>query len=199
MENLTKDFADILTPMLGIIIAAAVTIVAAFSAAWFGARLQRKWTPNPIPPIEKLGGRIEELRHRIESIEQERLEAEHFTLGMRLKQGAPQNYILEVTNVNDRDVTVETIQFFVGDTPISSLDRPKPTDDWCISAHSQRWLTWAPESDPVSTLNFAGKQPHGFAAPYRIVLGCRCEGKLRTAQRTLLLTRGDNSLTQYGP
>jgi hypothetical protein len=45
--------------MLAIVVAAVVTIIASFGAAWFGARLQRKWTPNPIRPIENLGDRIE--------------------------------------------------------------------------------------------------------------------------------------------
>jgi hypothetical protein len=185
--------------MLAIVVAGVVTIIASFGAAWFGARLQRKWTPNPIPPIENLGSRIEAVRQRMEAIEQERLEAAHFTLGIQLRQAVLNNYILEVTNDSDKDVSVETIQFFLGDTPLSGIDKPKPTDDWRILAHSRKQLMWPPSSDPIMTLKLSGTQPHGFAQPYRIVLGCRCEGKTRTAQRTLLLTYRDNSLTQYGP
>ena len=176
-----------------------MTIVAAFGAAWFGARLQRKWTPNPIPPIENLGGRIEELRQRMEAIERERLEATHFTLRMQPKQATLGNYILAVTNDTDRDVSVETIQLFLGEAPLSDLERPKPTDDWCIPAHSPKQLRWSPQTDPIMTLKSAGVEPQRFPVPYRIVLGCRCDGKPRTAQRTMLLTHRDNRLTQYGP
>jgi hypothetical protein len=189
----------ILAEMLAILVAAVVTVIAAFGAALFGARLQRKWTPNPIPAIENLAGRIEGLQQRMESIEQERVEAAHFTLHIRLIEGFTNYYSLRVTNDNDKDVSIETIQLFLDEAPLSGLERPKPTDDWRIPAHSWKQLKWSPETDPIMTLKSAGVEPQRLPVPYRIVLGCRCEGKPRTAQRSLLLTYRDNRLTPYGP
>jgi len=186
--------------MAVLLITSAVAIVASFGAAYLGALLQRKWTPNPIPSIEKLEGRVEEVRQRIEAIEQERLECESFTLGIWLRQASLNSWIVEVKNETDKSVCVETIQFFRGDNaPLSGLDKPKNPDDWCIPARSQKQICWNPQHNPVMTLQFAGVELDRFARQYRIVLGCRSDGKPRTAQRDLLLTYGDHTLTQYGP
>ena len=213
--------------MAALLIGAAVTIIAAFGAAWLGARLQRKWTPNPIPSIdaiggqiselqkqieatnpvpsvEALGGRITELRHRMEAIEDERIEAEHFTLGMQLRQASGgNNYILDVRNDTNKDVLVETVQFFRGEAPLSdSNKKPNPSDDWCIPAHSGKQLWWSPQPDPVSTLIYSEPNlPHGMAIPVRIVLVCASGGKPRVARRTVSVTVDfrNRTLTQYGP
>lgn len=188
--------------MGALLIGAAVTIIAAFGAAWLGARLQRKWTPNPVPSMEALGDRITELQQRIEANEEERIESEHFILAMRLQQGVAGNYILDVRNDTDRDVTVETVQLFRGDAPLSDPNKPKPTDDWRIAAHSGKQLWWSPQPDPVSTLIYSEPNlPQGVAIPIRIVLVCRSSGKPRVARRTLLVTADyrNHSLTQFGP
>ena len=187
--------------MGALLVTAVVTIVAAFGAAWLGARLQRKWTPNPVPPIEAVGGRITELQQRIEEIEQERIEAAHFTLTMQLRQGVVGSYILDVRNDTEKDVTVETVQVFRGDAPISDAYKSKPTDDWRIPAHLGKSLWWSPQPDPVNTLKYSEPNLQGFAVQFRIVLVCQSGGKPRTAQRTLLLSVDyrNNTLTQFGP
>lgn len=192
--------------MIALLIGAVVTIVAAFGGAWLGAALQRKWTPNPIPVIDELGRnlaqRITELQEQTEAIEQERIGAEHFTLGMQLQQGSVGNYILHVHNDTDTDVIIETVQFFRGDAPLSDRNKPKSTDDWRIPAKSGKHLCWSPQPDPVSTLKYCGEPNlQGFAVPFRIVLVCQSRGKPRRAQRTILLTVDyrNNSLTQFGP
>lgn len=185
--------------MAALLIASVVTIIASFGAAYLGALLQRKWTPNPVPSIEKLGGRIEELRERMGAIERERLECENFTLGIWLRQTNLSLWIVEVKNETDKDVYVDTIQFFRGDdTPLSRPEKPKEPDDWRIPGHSQKQLLWSPQDNPIMTLKFSEPQ-HGVALPYRFVLGCRSDRKPRTAQRKLLLVYRDNTLTQYGP
>ncbi len=188
--------------MGALLIGAVVTIIAAFGAAWLGARLQRKWTPNPIPSIDALGGRITELRQRMEAAEEERIESEHFTLAMQLRQAVAGNYILEVRNDTNKDATVETVQFFRGDAPLSDPNKPKPTDDWCIPARSGKQLWWSPQPDPVSTLQYSEPNlPHGVAIPLRIVLLCQSSSKPRVAQRTLFVTVDyrNHTLTQFGP
>jgi hypothetical protein len=185
--------------MAALVIASVVTVIASFGAAYLGALLQRKWTPNPIPSIEKLGGRVEEVRQRIEAIELERLERESFTLGIGLRQASLNSWIVEVKNGTDKDVYVETIQFFRGDdTPLSRPEKPKEPRDWLVLARSQKQLSWSPQENPIMTMKFSEPQ-HGVALPYRFVLGCRSDGKPRTAQRKLLLVYRDNILTQYGP
>jgi hypothetical protein len=187
--------------MHALLIGGAVTIVASFGAAWLGARLQKKWTPNPNPSIEALGSRIEEVRDRIEAIEQERIESEHFTLTMQLQQGVRGNYILEVRNDTDKDVTVETVQFFRGEAPLSGRCKPKPTDDWRMPAQKGKQLWLSPQPDPASTLRFSGIEPHTPAIALRVVLMCRSNGKLRTAEQTLVVTvdYSNQTLTQWGP
>jgi hypothetical protein len=187
--------------MGALLITAAVTILAAFGAAWYGASLQRRSTPNPIPAIEAVGGRIGELRRRMEEIEQERIESENFTLGMKLQQGQVGSYLLDVRNDADKDVTVETVEIFRGDASISAPYKAKPTDDWCIAAGSIKTLSWAPWRDPVNTLQYSEPNLQGFAVPFRIVLVCQSVGKRRTARQTLLLSVDfrRNTLTQFGP
>lgn len=189
--------------MTALLIGAAVTIVAGFGAAWLGARLQRKWTPNPIPSIEALSGRITKLQERMDAIEDERIEAEHFTLAMQLRQAGAGNYILDVRNDTDKDVSVETVQFFRGEAPLSDPNKkPKPSDDWRILAHSGKQLWWSPQPDPVSTLMFSEPSlPQGIAVPIRIVLVCVSGGKPRVARRTVSVTVDfrNYTLTQYGP
>jgi hypothetical protein len=145
-----------------LLIGAAVTIIASFGAAWLGAGLQRKWTVNPVPSIEAVGGRVAELRQRIEEIEQERIESEAFTLGMKLQQGAEGNYLLDVHNDTGQDVTVETVQIFRGDAALSAPCRSKPTDDWRALAGSMKTLSWSPLPDPVNTLKYSEPSLQGF-------------------------------------
>lgn len=120
---------------------------------------------------------------------------------MQLRQAVVGNYILDVRNDSDKDVTVETVQFFRGDAPLSHPNKPKPTDDWRIPAHSGKQLWWSPQPDPVSTLKYSEPNLQGFAVPFRIVLDCQSGGKPRMARRTLLLTVDyrNNTLTQFGP
>jgi hypothetical protein len=187
--------------MGAILITAAVTILASFGAAWLGARLQRKWTPNPVPPIEAVGGRITELQKRIEEIEQERIESENFTLAMRLQQGQVGSYLLDVGNDTDRDVTVESVEIFRDDASISGPYKAKPTDDWRIPASSIRTLSWAPWRDPVNTLQYSEPNLQGIAVPFEMVLVCQSGGKRRIARKTLLLSVDfrRTALTQFGP
>lgn len=181
------------------IIIAIVGIVAAFGAARYGAWLQKKWTPDPIPAIKSVEMRVNELRQRVDEIEQERAENETFTLGIRLGQASFGNcYVIEVQNDTDKDVRVESVQFFLGETALSAPDAPKPTDNWIIPAHRRKQLSWTPNHDPVGTLRQAG-EPQGFTKTYCIVLGCRVDGKTRIAKRNLLLAFNNDSLMQYGP
>lgn len=189
--------------MIGIAVTVVVTIIAAFGAAWFGARLQRKWTPNPIPPIKTLGERIEQrieqLSQQMESIERERREAEHFTLGVRIMTGAANHYMLVVRNDTDEDVSIETIQLFLGEAPLSEPTRREPHNDWRIPAHSAKQIQWSPAHEPTMTLRTAGVQPQRFAVPYQFVLGCVSNGKPRTVRRNVLLMPQGNCLSQWGP
>jgi hypothetical protein len=187
--------------MGALLITAAVTILAAFGAAWYGARLQRKSTPNPIPPIEAVGSRITELRQRIEEIEQERIEAENFTLAMKLQQGQVGSYVLDVWNDTGKEVTVQTVQIFRSGAALSDAAKSKPTDDWRVATGSMKTLSWAPQRDPVNTLKYSEPNLQGFAVPFEIVLVCQSGGKRRTARGTLLLSVNfiSNTLTQFGP
>ena len=184
-----------------LLIGAAVTIIASFGAAWLGARLQRKWTPNPVPPIEAVGGRIAELRQRMEEIEQERIESVNFSLAMKLQQGAEGNYLLDVRNDTAKEVTVETVQIFRGDAPLSAPYKAKPTDEWRIPLDTMKTLSWSPQPDPVNTLKYSEPNLQGFAVPFRIVLVCKSGDKPRTAPRTLFLSVDfiRNTLAQFGP
>lgn len=137
-----------------------------------------------------------------QQLEQERIEAEGFTLAMQLRQGTVNNYILDVRNDTDKDVTVETVQFFRGEAPLSEPNKPKATDDWRIPAHSPKQLWWSPQPDPVSTLMYSEPNlAQSIATPFRIVLVCRSNGRRRVAQRTLSATVDyrNHTLTQYGP
>ena len=151
---------------------------------------------------ETLRQQVAALQQQIEALEQERIEAEHFTLGMQLQQAVAGNYILNVRNDTDKDVTVETVQFFRGDAPLTDPNKPKPTDDWRIPARSGKSLSWSPQPDPVSTLMYSEPNlPRGVATPVRVVMVCQRNGKPRVAGRTLLVTVDylNHTLTQYGP
>lgn len=181
-------------------IAVCVGVIAAFGAAYFAAWLQRKWTPDPIPAIKDIETQVKNLHERVDEIEQERAERDSFTLGIQVQQATLNAWIIVVTNDTDKDVDVETIQFFDGDdTPLSEMGKPSRSEDWLIPSHSPKQLWWKPQYDPIMTLKTAGVEPHGLPHQYRLVLTCRSDGKRRTVQRYLLLTYRDNTLTQYGP
>ena len=196
--------------MLALIIG-IVTIAASFGAAWLGAWLQRNWTPDPRPdiravearvnelrrPIENVEGRVQELRQRVDEIEQDRVEGEGFTLGVRLRQADIMNWIIEVKNDTSQDVYVETIQFFRDGTPLSGIDKPKNPTDWLIQAQRQQQISWPPQENPVMALNFTAVGQHNHTLPYEFVLGCRTNGKRRTARAIVSLTFSNGRLTQF--
>lgn len=145
------------------IVATVVTVITPFGAAYYAAWLQRKWTPDPIPAIKDVESRVREVRERIEGIECDREEREGFTLGMRLQQAqaSPNSqWILVVKNDTDSEVLVRSVQLFRDNAPLSSADKPSKPDDWRIPVHSQKPISWVPETNPIIRMRFAGTEPH---------------------------------------
>jgi hypothetical protein len=174
----------------------------AIVGAILGAYLQRRWTPDPSAEIVAVRHQIKDFQQRIETLEQERVESEHFELGMSLQQAVPGNYTMHVRNDSDQEVTVETINLKREDIELSNACRPKPTDDWKIAPGSGKKFDWAPQPDPVGTLQM--KEPHlgsGVPIPLQLVLVCRVRGKPKVLRRTFLATVdfSNRQLTPYGP
>ena len=174
---------------------------------YFGAWLQRKWTPDPIPAVnevrkatENVEVRVKELHDRVDANERERLDRENFRLGIKLVQATRNNpYGIEVTNPYSTKVAIDSIQFFLDNVALSSPDKPAPKDNWVVPADGQQTIFWKPRHDPIMTLVNADRPVS--ATPYRIVLACRMDGKERTAEQSLLLwlTAGRAGLSQVGP
>ena len=201
--------------MIALIIAIVTIVVgalAAFGAAYYGARLQRKWTPDPIAAIESVANRVnelqrplqsfenrvKELRERIDEIEHDRAERESFALGMRLQQAqSTGQWILQVKNDNDYEVIVESVQLFRDSAPLSSADKPNNADDWRVPAYIMKPICWTPSSNPIMTLRFAGTERLRTTYPYEFVLKCLADGKPRIARAKLHLTYDTNQLIQY--
>jgi len=170
------------------IVGYVVTLLAAFGAAWLGARWQRKWTPDPIPSIKELGSRITQLQREMQDIERERVDAEQFTLSIELRQGREGNYIVNVGNDYDKDVVVNSVQILRGDALLSAPSAPGPNDDWRIPSHSGKPLHFSPQPDPTRTLSMSEPNLQGYSAQIRILVSCQYEGKRRLAGRTIYVT-----------
>lgn len=76
----------------------------------------------------------------------EQAEFENFPIDVSLQQGSPGNYIVNVRNNSERDVTVETIQILrgddVGECPLTEAAKAKPNDDWKVGPRSGKQLYW---------------------------------------------------------
>lgn len=116
--------------------ALVIAFGAAIVGALLGAYLQKRWTPDPSVEIAALREQVAAFQQRIEAMEQERAESEHFALTASLMQAAPGNYIMLVNNNSDEEVAVESVTLMRGGVELSRPSRPGATADWRITPGS---------------------------------------------------------------
>jgi hypothetical protein len=110
------------------------------------------------------------------------MDAANFTLGIRLTEGHTNYYLLLATNDNDRDVSIGTMQLFLGEAPLCGPEKLKPIDNWLIPARSRKQLKWSPESDPIMTLKSAGVGP-AFCGPLSHCVGLSVRRKTKNGAK----------------
>ncbi len=170
--------------------------------AILGAYLQRRWTPDPSAEIAGLRQQLVTFQERVETLERERVETEHFALTVSLLHAHSGYYALLVKNDSDEEVTVEAVNFARGDVELSTAARSKTPGEWTIGPRSGRQLQLAPTPDPVATLRtLEPALGAGTASPIVIVLGCRVRGRPITFRRSKIVTVDYRNLgmMQFGP
>ena len=159
------------------------TAFIAFASAIVGGiltwYLQRWWTPDrSVEEIAALRKQLAEFQAKLETLEKERSEGEHFPLELRLEQTEQANYVGTVKNDSDYEVKIEAIKIIRNGAEICET-KPKPTGNWTIPPHSGRPITWSPQPDPAGTLKLIETSlAKSNVIMIDIVLVCRIDGRL---------------------
>jgi hypothetical protein len=181
------------------------TIFVAFGSAIVGGLLtwylQRWWTPDrSVEEIAALRKQVAEFQSKLETLERERSEGEHFPLELRLEQTEQANYVGTVKNDSDYEVNIEAIKIIRNGTEICET-KPKPTDNWTIPRHSGRPITWSPQPDPAGTLKLIETSlAKSNVILIEIVLICRIEGRLKRlpfSKRVAIPIAGGTRITPF--
>jgi hypothetical protein len=154
------------------------TVISAIIGAFIGAYLQRRWTPDYSSELGGLRQQVASFQQRIETLELERAEWEHLALTVSLRQAVQGAYIM-----------IEAVTLKRKDVELSPPHRPKPTDNWKIGPHLGTQIQWAPQRNPVDTLQMMEPDIRpGFPIDIDLVLGCRIRGRAGTIRRKRLVT-----------
>ena len=196
---------------MGLVLLGAV--VGAIVSAIVTVYLQKRLTRDPADEITALRKQVKEhaasfekqvadFRKRVEPLEQERTESEHFPFEIALQQAASQNYIMLAKNNSDEEVTIETVTMERNGVALSEPNKPKGNDDWRIPPRSGKTIYLAPQHDPTVTVQYS--EPGlgiGVAVPITMVAACRVRDRTITKRRTHLVTIDfrNRSMTPYGP
>ncbi len=188
-------------------------VVGAIVSAIVTVYLQKRLTRDPAVEIAALREQVASLQAQVaafqrgmETFEQERVDSEHFRLGISLQHAMSQNYSMFVTNDSDDEVEIETVEVFWSDSgndvPLSEPSKPKATDNWKLPPRSPKVICWAPQHDPTMALRWIKPQLHnGTVIPIVLVITCKVRGRRRTVRRTQSVTvdYSNSRMTPYGP
>lgn len=181
------------------------TILVAFGSAIVGGLLtwylQRWWTPDrSVEEITALRKQVAEFQNKLETLERERPESEHFPLDFRLDQTEQANYVGIVKNDSDYEVKIVAIKIIRNGAEICET-KPTPTDDWVIAAHSGKSIGWSPQPDPAGTLKLIETNlSKSNVILIEIVLICRIDGRLRRlpfSKRVAIPIAGGTRITPF--
>jgi hypothetical protein len=181
------------------------TILVAFGSAIVGGLLtwylQRWWTPDrSVEEIAALRKQLAEFQTKLETLEKDRSEVEHFPLELRLEQTEQANYVGTVKNDSDYEVKIVAIKIIRNGAEICET-KPTPTDDWVISAHSGKSISWSPQPDPAGTLKLIETSlAKSNVILIEIVLICRIDGRLRRlpfSKRVAIPIAGGTRITPF--
>lgn len=99
-----------------------VPLIVGFGAAWLGAYLTKRWTPDLRPEFKSLGS---ELKTELETLERERAEFENLPLEIRLQYGYSDCFQVTVKNLSQESITLEAIDFEWNRAPLCQTLRPR--------------------------------------------------------------------------
>jgi hypothetical protein len=185
--------------MIGVIL---LSFGSAIVGAALGAYLQKRWTPNLAPELKALRGQLTAFQQRIETLEQERIDAAHLPIFVSLERGEHSKYTLLARNESDEEILVQSVGTLRDGIELSALGRPTQPDDWRIAPHSSHQLSWVPNPDPVGTLGMSRTRPApGAPIEIEFVLYCTIRGKPIVLRRKILVgvDLGNYRMEQVNP
>jgi hypothetical protein len=182
---------------------------AAIVGAILGAYLQKRWTPDQSvetaalrEQVSALRGQVATFQAYIEKVEKERADIEHFPLHFSLRQAAQGNYIVLVQNDSNDDVRIDSVRLTRNEIDLSGAAKPAKPDEWGLSPHSGKQISWSPPHDPTATMQLT--EPNlgpGVPVPIAVVIMFQVRGKTHEKRRVHLVTVDyrNRCMTAYGP
>jgi diguanylate cyclase (GGDEF)-like protein len=150
---------------------------------------------------ETLLQQIATFQQRIETLEQERIQAEHLPIAISLQQAIPANYIISLKNESDIEISIEGIRLLHEGIELCGTCKPKRSNDWKIAPNTARHIEFAPSPDPVGTLALKPRIPMGVVTTLEIILLCKIRGRLleRLKKQLVTIDYASRQMTPYGP